>query len=78
MLLECILKAIHQMTAKRKEIETLLKTYFTAGVTPEFAENPKDADILKGLLKLYRGLEQYCLHAVLNLKYYNKLSKILL
>ena len=50
--LESILKATHQMIEKRKEIETLLKTYFTAGVTPEFAENPKDADALKGGLGL--------------------------
>ena len=52
--LESILKAIHQMTEKHKDIENLLKTYFTAGVTPEFAENTKDADVLKG------GLELYC------------------
>ena len=66
MLLECILKAIHQMTAKRKEIEILLKTYFTAGVTPEIAENPKDGDALKGGPELY---------IVFNLKYYIRPSK---
>ena len=43
-----ILKAIYQMTEKIEDIEKLLKTYFTAGVTPDFAENPKEADALKG------------------------------
>ena len=45
--LDSILKAIHQMTEKREDIQKLLKTYFKAGVTPDFAENPKDADELK-------------------------------
>ena len=42
------------MTDSRRDIAILLKTYFTAGVTPEFAQNRKDADVLKGGLKLYR------------------------
>ena len=44
------------MTEKYEDFENLLKTYFTAGVTPEFAENPKDADPLKGGLELYVSL----------------------
>ena len=50
---ENILKVIYQMIEKHEDIEILLKTYFTAGVTPEFAQNRKDADVLKG------GLESY-------------------
>ena len=46
--LESISKVVYQMSKKHKDIETLLKTYFTAGVTPEFAENRKDAEVLKG------------------------------
>ena len=64
--LECILKAIHQMTENHENIKKLLKTYFTAGVTPEFAETPEDADALKGGLELY---------IVFNLKYYIRPSK---
>ena len=45
---EIILKAIHQMTEKREDIEKLLKTYFTVGVTPECAESRKDADAFEG------------------------------
>ena len=43
----------------------MLKTYFEAGITPEFAENPEDANALKGGLKLLlvrfstAGLEKY-------------------
>ena len=36
-----------------RDIETLLKTYFTAGVTPEFATNPKEAHILEGQSELF-------------------------
>ena len=36
------------MTEKDEKIEILLKTYFAAGVTPEFADNIKLADALKG------------------------------
>ena len=42
---------------KEKDIENLLETFFTAGVTPDCAENPKDAYVLKGQL----GLFKYCL-----------------
>ena len=62
-ILESILKAVHQMTEKHKDIQILLKKYFTAGVTPEFATNPKDGDTLKGqsvffseILKCYSQL----------------------
>ena len=51
--LESILKAILQMTQKHEDIENLLKTYFTAGVTPELAQNPKDAHSLKGQSVLF-------------------------
>ena len=46
--LESDLKAIRKVVEKHEDIEELLKTYFTAGVTPEFATNSKDADALKG------------------------------
>ena len=42
------------MTEKYEDFENLLKTYFTAGVTPEFAENPKDTDALKGGLDFFK------------------------
>ena len=41
------------MTQKQEDIEKLLKTYFAAGVTPEFKTNPIDAYVLKGRLELY-------------------------
>ena len=53
--LEIISKAISKMTEKVQDIEKLLKTYFEAGVTPEFADNSDDAETLKG------GLELNCL-----------------
>ena len=37
------------MIEKIKDPEILLKAFFKFGVTPEFAENSKDADALKGL-----------------------------
>ena len=45
---EIILKALCQMSKKHKDIEILLKTCFAAGVTPDFAENPKEAGPVKG------------------------------
>ena len=50
--LESILEALTKMTEKTENIE-MLKLFFGAGVTPEFAENPKDADALKGGLGLF-------------------------
>ena len=44
---------IFSKVAKRIAHENLLKTYFTAGVTPEFTENPRDADALKGELESF-------------------------
>ena len=41
------------MTETAKDIEKVLKLFFEAGVTPEFAENPKDADALAGGLELF-------------------------
>ena len=50
------------MRDKHEDTEKLLKTYFATGVTPDFAENPKDAHVLKG------GLEVYCFVNFFNLK----------
>ena len=49
---ESAFNAIYHMTEKHEDIEKVLKIFFTAGVTPDFAENPKDADALKGWLAL--------------------------
>ena len=38
------------MTEKHKEVETVLKVFFEAGITPQFAEKPKIADAFKGEL----------------------------
>ena len=67
--LESILDAIDQMTEKHEDIEDLLKTYFTAGVTPEFAEKYQDTDALTGeiILSLFGFL--------LNLRHYSRSSK---
>ena len=32
------------------DIQKVLKPFFEAGVTPDFAENPKEADILQGMV----------------------------
>ena len=47
-----MLKALSEMTIKAEDIKKVLKLFFEAGVTPEFAKNPKDADAMKGLLEL--------------------------
>ena len=49
-------KVIHQWIEKREDTEILLKTYFAAGVTPEFAENSEDADTLEGGTILFLNL----------------------
>ena len=41
------------MTKKIEDIKKVLKLFFEAGVTPELAENPKDADALAGGLGLF-------------------------
>ena len=41
------------MTKKAEDIKKVLKLFFEAGVTPEFAENLKDADALAGGLGLF-------------------------
>ena len=41
------------MTEKTENIEKMLKLFSEAGVTPEFAENPKDADALAGGLGIF-------------------------
>ena len=46
------MKALSEMREKAEDIKKLLKLFFQAGVTPEFAQNPKDADALKGRLEL--------------------------
>ena len=49
---ENILKVWHWETENLGDIEKRLKLFFEAGVTPEFAENPKDADIIKSMFEL--------------------------
>ena len=44
--LETILKGLYE--APDSCWDNLLKTYFAAGVRPEYAKNRKDADALKG------------------------------
>ena len=41
------------MTEKTEHIEKMLKLFFEAGVTPDFAENLKDADALAGRVGLF-------------------------
>ena len=41
------------MTEKTKDTEKMIKLFFETGVTPEFAENPKDADVLTGGLEFF-------------------------
>ena len=36
------------MTEKAKDTEKVIKLFFEAGVTPELAENPREADALTG------------------------------
>ena len=55
------------MTEKAEDIEKMLKLFFEAGVTPEFATNLKDADALAGWL----GLFFLCVF-FFNLNCYNK------
>ena len=38
---------LQKKTADDRRAKNLLQTIFEAGVTPEFAENPEDADALK-------------------------------
>ena len=41
------------MREKAENIKKVLKLFLEAGVTPELAENPKDADALAGGLGLF-------------------------
>ena len=41
------------MTKELEDVKKRLEICFEAGITPDFAENPDDADALKGLLKLF-------------------------
>ena len=50
---ESIFKALHKMTQDADDIGKLLKAYFEAGVTPEFAEDPREAKAIKGWLGLF-------------------------
>ena len=36
------------------DIEKLLKTFFQAGITPDFAEKPKDVEALEGEFQLFQ------------------------
>ena len=49
---ENILKVRHWETENPGDIEKRLKLFFEAGVTPEFAVNPNDADIIKSMFEL--------------------------
>ena len=59
------------MLEKSEDISKVLKLFFEAGVTPQFAENPKDADALAG------GLGLFCLCFSFNLNT-NKCIKMML
>ena len=59
------------MIEKAEDIKKMLKLFFEAGVTPELAENPKDADALAG------GLGLFCLCFSFNLNT-NKCIKMML
>ena len=39
----------------REMLENKIKPFFESGVTPEWAENPRDAEILKGFLVFFSG-----------------------
>ena len=56
------------MREKAEDIEKVLKLFFEAGVTPDFAENPKDADALAGWL----GIFCLCVGFLFILNCYNK------
>ena len=46
---ESISKVLSDMSEKHEDNKKMLKLFFEAGVTPEFAENPEDADLQVGL-----------------------------
>ena len=47
----CLLECVSQVLQERRELlENKIKTFFDAGVTPEWAADPEDAEALKGFL----------------------------
>ena len=50
---ETILKTLSEKTETLENIQNVLKPFFEAGVTPDFIQNPKEADILKGIYMTY-------------------------
>ena len=40
----------------REMLENKIKPFLQSGVTPEWAENPRDTEILKGFLVFFQGL----------------------
>ena len=37
----------------REPLENYLKTFFECGITPDFADKPEDAEVLKGTFELF-------------------------
>ena len=51
--IQLLFEVLYEMTEKAEDIEKMLKLFFNAGVTPEFAENYLEANALTGGLELF-------------------------
>ena len=58
-LLLLLFEVLSEMTEKAEDIEKMLKLFFKAGVTPEFAENYLEANALTGGLELFLVFFQF-------------------